>query len=400
MGVNMIDVVIVSACRTAIGDFGGALSTVSATDLGALVIKESIKRAGIEKDKVDEVIMGSVLPHGLGQNPARQSMIRAGLPYEVGAMTINKVCGSGLKAVMLGAQAIQCGDAEIVVAGGQENMNLCPYLLPKARTGYRMNNGVVVDGMLHDGLWDHVNDFHMGYSAELVAKKYGVTREDMDGHAMNSYEKAWKAIEEGKLKDEIVPVEVPGRKGETKIFDTDEIPLRKPKTSPEALARLRPAFKKDGLVTAGNASKIADGASALVLMSWDKAKELGCKPMVRIGEQAAGGLDMKYVLVAPLISIPKALQKAGLNVEDIDLHEINEAFSSASFTVNRELGLDIEKVNIHGGSVAMGHPIGASGARTLTTLIYAMEETGAETGQASLCLGGGEAVTLIVYKEP
>ena len=396
----MRDVVVVSACRTAIGDFAGALSTVSATDLGALVIRGSIERAGIEKNEVDEVIMGSVLPHGLGQNPARQSMIRAGLPYEVGAMTINKVCGSGLKAVMLGAQAIQCGDAEIVVAGGQESMNLCPYLLPKARTGYRMNNGAVVDGMLHDGLWDHVNDFHMGYSAELVAEKYGVTREDMDDHAMNSYQKAWKAIEEGKLKKEIVPVEVLGRKGKITIFDTDEIPLRQPRTSPEGLASLRSAFKKNGTVTAGNSSKIADGASALVIMSRDKARELGCRPMVRIGEQASGGLDMKYVLVAPLISIPKALKKAGLNISDIDLHEINEAFSSASFAVNRELGLDTEKVNIHGGSVAMGHPIGASGARTLTTLIYAMKGVGGEIGQVSLCLGGGEAVTLIVYNEP
>lgn len=395
----MRDVVIVSACRTAIGDFAGGLSTVSATDLGALTIKESIKRAGISPNDVDEVIMGSVLPHGLGQNPARQSMIRAGLPWEVGAMTINKVCGSGLKAVMLGAQAIQCGDAEVVVAGGQENMNLCPYLLPKARTGYRMNNAPAVDGMVHDGLWDLVNDFHMGYSAELVAEKYGVTRQDMDQHALNSYQKAWKAIEGGKFKEEIVPVEVPTRKGEPRIFDTDEIPLREPKTSEEALARLRPAFKKDGLVTAGNSSKIADGASALVVMSREKAKELDCKPMVRIGAQAAGGLDMKYVLVAPLISIPKALKKAGMGVDDIDLHEINEAFSSASFTVNRELGIDPEKVNIHGGSVAMGHPIGASGARTLTTLIYAMKQTGVETGQASLCLGGGEAVTLIVHNE-
>ncbi len=396
----MKDVVVVSACRTAIGDFAGTLSGVSATDLGALVIKESIKRAGIDKGDVDEVIMGSVLPHGLGQNPARQSMLRAGLPYETGAMTVNKVCGSGLKAVMLGSQAIQCGDAEVIVAGGQENMNLCPYLLPKARTGCRMNNADVLDGMVHDGLWDHVNGFHMGYSAELVAEKFGVTREDMDAHALNSYEKAWRAIEEGKFKDEIVPVEVPGRKGQITAFDTDEIPLRKPKTSAEALARLRPAFSKDGLVTAGNSSKIADGAAALVLMSREKADELGCRPMVRIGEQAAGGLDMKYVLVAPLISIPKALKKAGLDIGDIDLHEINEAFSAASFAVNRELGLDLEKVNIHGGSVAMGHPIGASGARTLTTLIYAMKGNGAETGQASLCLGGGEAVTLIVYKEP
>ncbi len=395
----MRDVVIVSACRTAIGDFAGSLSTVTATDLGAQVITEAISRAGIQKEDVDEVIMGCVLPHGLGQNPARQSMVRAGLPWDVGAITVNKVCGSGLKAVMLAAQAIKCGDADVVVAGGQENMNLCPYMLKKARTGYRMNNDQVVDGMVHDGLWDHVNDFHMGMSAELVAEKYGVTREDMDSFALNSYEKAWKAIDEGKFKEEIVPVEVPQRKGDPVVFETDEIPLRKPKTSAEALARLRPAFKKDGLVTAGNASKISDGASALVLMSREKAVELGCKPLVRVGAQGSAGIDMKYVLVAPIYSIPKVLAKDGLKVEDVDLHEINEAFSSSSVAIIRELGIDPAKVNINGGAVALGHPIGASGARVLTTLIYAMKDTGAKVGQASLCLGGGEAVTLVVYNE-
>ncbi len=395
----MREVVIVSACRTAVGDFAGSLSTVSATDLGALVIQEAIRRAGIENDQVDEVIMGSVLPHGLGQNPARQTMIRAGLPWEVGAITVNKVCGSGLKAVMLAAQAIQCGDAEVIVAGGQENMNLCPYMMEKARTGYRMNNGKVIDGMVHDGLWDHVNDFHMGISAELVSEKYGISREDSDAFAMNSYEKAWKAIEGGRFKDEIIPVEVPMRKGDPKIFDVDEIPLRRPKTSMEALAKLRPAFKKDGLVTAGNASKISDGASALVVMSREKAEELGCTAMVRVGAQGASGIDMKYVLVAPILSIPKVLAKDGLKVEDVDIHEINEAFSTSSVAINRELGIDSEKVNIHGGSVAIGHPIGASGARVLTTLIYAMKETGAKIGEASLCLGGGEAVTLVVYNE-
>ena len=396
---DMRDVVIVSACRTPIGDFGGSLSTVSATDLGALVINEAISRAGISKEDVDEVIMGCVLPHGLGQNPARQSMIRAGLPWDVGAITVNKVCGSGLKATMLGAQAIKCGDADVVVAGGQENMNLCPYMLEKARTGYRMNNGVLIDGMVHDGLWDHVNDFHMGMSAELVADKYGVTREDMDEFALRSYEKAWKAIEQGKFKEEIVPVMVPQRKGDPKVFDTDEIPLRKPKTSAEALARLRPAFKKDGRVTAGNASKISDGASAVVLMAREKAQALGCKPLVRVGAQGCAGIDMKYVLVAPIYSIPKVLEKDGLKVEDVDLHEINEAFSSSSVAINRELGLNPDKVNVHGGAVALGHPIGASGARVLTTLIYAMKEKGAEVGQATLCLGGGEAVTLVVYNE-
>jgi len=395
----MREVVIVSACRTAVGDFAGSLSTVSATDLGALVIKEAIKRAGIKNEDVDEVIMGSVLPHGLGQNPARQTMVRAGLPWEVGAITVNKVCGSGLKSVMLAAQAIQCNDADVIVAGGQENMNLCPYMLKNARTGYRMNNNNLIDAMVHDGLWDHVNDFHMGISAELVAEKYGISREDSDSFAINSYEKAWKAIDEGKFRDEIVPVEVPVRKGHPKIFDEDEIPTRKPKTSMESLARLRPAFKKDGLVTAGNASKISDGASALVVMSREKAEELGCKPMVRVGAQGASGIDMKYVLVAPILSIPKVLAKDGLDIGDIDLHEINEAFSTSSVAINRELGIDPERVNIHGGSVAIGHPIGASGARVLTTLIHAMKNKGAKVGEASLCLGGGEAVTLVLYNE-
>ncbi|MBN1102163.1 MAG: acetyl-CoA C-acetyltransferase [Deltaproteobacteria bacterium] len=395
----MREVVIVSACRTPVGDFGGSLSTVSATDLGALVLREAIRRAGIRNEDVDEVIMGCVLPHGLGQNPARQSMVRAGLPWEVSAITVNKVCGSGLKAVMLGAQAIQCGDADVVVAGGQENMNLCPYMLEKARTGYRMNNGKVTDGMVHDGLWDHVNDFHMGMSAELVAEKYGVSREDMDAFSFDSYQKAWMAIEEGRFKPEIVPVEVRGRKGESKVFDTDEVPLRKPRTSLEALGRLPSAFMKNGKVTAGNASKISDGASALVLMSREKAEERGCKPLVRVGSQGAAGIDMKYVLMAPILSIPKVLGKAGLKIEDIDLHEINEAFSSSSVAINRELGIDPLKVNVNGGAVALGHPIGASGARVLTTLVYAMKERGARLGQASLCLGGGEAVTLVVYNE-
>jgi acetyl-CoA C-acetyltransferase len=395
----MRDVVIVSACRTAIGDFAGSLSSVSATDLGAIVIKEAIRRAGIRDEAIDEVIMGSVLPHGLGQNPARQTMVRAGLPWEVGAITVNKVCGSGLKAVMLAAQAIQCNDAEVIVAGGQENMNLCPYMLEKARTGYRMNNNTLIDGMVHDGLWDHVNDFHMGISAELVSEKYGVSREDTDAFAMNSYKRAWKAIEGGNFKDEIIPVEVPARKGDPKIFDTDEIPLRKPRTSPQGLAGLRPAFKKDGLVTAGNASKISDGAAALVVMSREKANELGCEPMVRVGAQGAAGIDMKYVLVAPILSIPKVLAKDGLKIEDIDIHEINEAFSTSSVAINRELGIDPEKVNVNGGAVALGHPIGASGARVLTTLIYAMKDRGLSVWQASLCLGGGEAVTLVVYNE-
>jgi len=396
---HMRDVVVVSACRTAIGDFAGSLRAVSATDLGALVIREAIRRAGIEDAAVDEVIMGSVLPHGLGQNPARQSMIRAGLPWETGAITVNKVCGSGLKAVMLAAQAIRCGDADVVVAGGQENMNLCPYMLAKARDGYRMNNASVLDGMVHDGLWDHVNDFHMGVSAELVAERYGVSRKDADACAFASYEKARKSWEEGRFAGEIVPVKVPGKKGETAVFDRDEIPFREPLTTAEGLSLLRPAFKKDGLVTAGNSSKISDGASALLLMSKERTLSLGCTPMVRVGAQGAAGIDMKYVLVAPILSIPKVLAKDGLEVKDVHLHEINEAFSTSSVAVQRELEIDPEKINVHGGSVSLGHPIGASGARVLTTLIYAMKERDAEVGQASLCLGGGEAVTLVVYNE-
>lgn len=393
----MKEVIIASACRTPIGDFAGSLAGVSALDLGALVINEAIARAGIGKTDVDEVIMGCVLPHGLGQNPARQAMIRAGLPWETGAITVNKVCGSGLKAVMLAAQAIRCGDADVVVAGGFENMNQCPYLLQKARTGYRMNNAKVLDGMVHDGLWDHVNDFHMGVSAELVADKYCVTREEMDAFALASYEKAWKAMEDEAFRKEIVPVQVPGKKGETRLFDTDEIPLRPPRTSLEGLTRLKPAFRKDGRVTAGNASKISDGASALVVMSAERAKDLGCAPLVRVGAQGAAGLDMKLVLVAPILSIPKVLAKEGIRIEDVDLHEINEAFCSSSVAINRELGLDPQKVNVRGGATALGHPIGASGARVLTTLIHTMKDTGARVGEASLCLGGGEAVTLVVH---
>jgi acetyl-CoA C-acetyltransferase len=395
----MRDVVIVSACRTAIGDFSGSLKNMPATDLGAKVIEEAVLRAGIKKTDVDEVIMGCVLPHGQGQNPARQSMVKAGLPWEVGALTVNKVCGSGLKAVMLAAQAIKCGDADVIVAGGQENMDLCPYMMKRAREGYRMNNDLLIDGMVHDGLWDHVNDFHMGMSAELVAEKYGVTREDMDAFALDSYEKTWRAMETGRFKEEILPLEIPVRKGDPILFDEDEIPLRKPRTTAEGLARLRPAFKKGGLVTAGNASKISDGASALVVMAREKAEELGCRPLVRVGAQGASGIDMKYVLVAPIYSIPKVLAKDGLKMEDVDLHEINEAFSSSSVAINRELEIDPARVNVNGGSVALGHPIGASGARLLTTLIHAMKDRNAAVGEATLCLGGGEAVTLVVYNE-
>jgi acetyl-CoA C-acetyltransferase len=386
--------VIVSACRTPIGNFAGSLAGTSALELGKIVILEALDRAGVAKEDVDEVIMGNVLPHGLGQNPARQAMLRAGLDYMTGAITVNKVCGSGLKAVMLAAQAIQTGDADVVVAGGLENMNLTPFMLMQGRTGYRMGDGKVVDAMMHDGLWDHINDFPMGLSAELCAEKYGVSREDMDRFSLRSNELALEARATGRFADEIVPIKLKTRKGET-VFDADEGPRS---TTLEALAGLRPAFRPDGLVTAGNASKISDGAAALVVMSADRAAALGLKPMVAIGAQGAAGLDPKYVLVAPLLSIPKVLKKAGLAVQDIDLHEVNEAFASSTVAVIRELGLPEDRTNVGGGAIALGHPIGASGARVLVTLIYEMIRRDVARGMASLCLGGGEAVSLIVER--
>ncbi len=392
----MREVVIVSACRTPIGNFQGTLAKIPATTLGKVVILEAISRAGITKEDVDEVIMGNVLPAGLGQNPARQAMLQAELPYGVGALTVNKVCGSGLKAVMLAAQAIAVGDADVVVAGGMENMDLAPYYLPKARAGYRMGDGSLVDGMVHDGLWDVVNDFHMGMSAELVAERYGVTREDQDRFAARSYELALAAQEAGRLDAEIVPVTVPRRKKDPVVFDKDEVPRP---TTMEALARLRPVFKKGGTVTAGNASKISDGAAALVLMARDEAEAKGLEIKAKVVAQAAAGIDPKYVLVAPIYAVPKVLAKAGLEVGDIDLWEINEAFASSSVAVERELGIDPAKINVNGGSIALGHPIGASGARVLTTLLYAMEQRDARLGLATLCLGGGEAVALVVDRE-
>ncbi len=388
----MKDAVIVSACRTPIGAFAGTLSGISATDLGKIVILEAIKRAGIDNQLVDEVIMGNVLPAGLGQNPARQAMLKAGLDFNVGAITVNKVCGSGLKSIMLAAQAIQVGDADVVVAGGMENMNLTPYYVPKGRTGMRMGHDQILDGMMWDGLWDHFNDFAMGMSAEYCAEKYNVTRQDQDEFAAASYVKTLDSIKNGLFKEEIVPVAVKVKKQE-KSFDTDEVPVPTPL---ETLAKLRPAFKKDGSVTAGNASKISDGAAAVVVMSADKAKELGIQPLARIGAQGAAGLDPKYVLVAPMLSIPKVCAKAGVKPADLELQEINEAFSASSVAVQRELGLDPARINVRGGSVSLGHPIGASGARVLVTLLYAMKDAKAKTGMASLCLGGGEAVTMMV----
>lgn len=389
----MKEVVIVSAVRTAIGNFQGGLSSFSATDLGAMVIEESIRRAGIKKDQVDEVIMGNVVPIGLGQNPGRQAMIKAGLPMEGGAITVNKVCGSGLKAVMLAEQAIKCGDAEIIAAGGMESMSNIPHYLPTSRQGVRMGDARLIDGMVHDGLWDVVNDYHMGYTAELVSEKFNISKQDMDQFSVDSNDKALAARQAGKFKDEIMPVTVKPRKGEPFIVDTDEGPR---KTSLEKLATLRPAFKQDGLVTAGNSSRISDGASCLLVMSRKQAEDLGCKPLVRLVAQGAAGLPLEDVLVTPIKSIPKVLAKAGLTIDDIGLHEINEAFAATSVAIVRELGIDMQRVNVNGGAVALGHPIGCSGARVLTTLIYAMKERQVRYGMASLCLGGGEAVSLIV----
>lgn len=391
----MKEVVIVSGVRTPLGAFNGALGNTSATKLGALVIEEAVKRAGIKKSDVNEAIMGMVLPCGYGQNPGKQAVVQAGMPWEVEAITINKVCGSSLKAVMLAAQAIQVGDADVVVAGGMENMSLAPYYLEKARTGYRMGNGQVVDHMVHDGLWDIVNDFHMGMSNELCCERYNISREDQDKFADESYRRAVESIKSGKFKDEIMPVEIPQRKGDPKIFDTDECPRE---TSMEKLSKMKPAFKKDGVGTAGNASIISDGASAVVVMSREKAEELGCEILVTIGAQASYGIDMKYVLVAPIWAIPKCAQKEGISLDDVDLFEINEAFSGSSVAIMNELNLDSAKVNVNGGAVAMGHPIGASGCRVLVTLIHEMIKQDKKTGMASLCLGGGEAVAMIVKR--
>jgi len=391
----MKEAVIVSACRTPLGSFNGSLGTVGATDLGAIVIREAIKRADIDKKAVNEVIMGQVLPCGYGQNPAKQAAVKAGMPWEAECITVNKVCGSALKSVMLAAQAIQLGDADVVVAGGMETMSLAPYYLDKARFGYRMGAGKLEDHMIHDGLWDVVNDFHMGISNELCSERYHVSREDQDRYAAASYERAAAAISGGRFKDQIVPVSIPQRKGDDLLFETDECARE---TSYEQLSAMKPAFKKDGLGTAGNASIISDGAAAVVVMSRDKAEELGCAIMATIGAQASFGLDMKYVLVAPIWAIPKCLAKEGLKQDEVDLFEINEAFSGSTVAVMKELGLDHGKVNVNGGSVALGHPIGASGCRVLTTLLYEMIQQDKQTGLATLCLGGGEAVALVIKR--
>ncbi|RMG58669.1 MAG: acetyl-CoA C-acetyltransferase [Deltaproteobacteria bacterium] len=391
----MREVVITSAVRTPIGSFQGALSTVPAPKLGAICIAEAVKRSGIEKEDVDQVIMGNVLPAGVGQAPARQAMIYAGIPTKAGALTINKVCGSGLKAVMLAAQSIMTDESDIVVAGGMENMSLAPYLLDKARTGYRLGNATIYDHMVMDGLWDVYNDIHMGNCAEILARDHKITREDQDEYALSSYERARKAIENGDFEKEIVPVEVPQRKGDPLVVTVDEEPGR---VDLSKLPTLKPAFQKDGTVTAGNSSKINDGASALVVMGADVAEKRGIKPMAKIVGFSTASLDPVWFTIAPIEACRKLLEKLGLSVDDIDLWEINEAFAGVAIAAIRGLGLDRDRVNVNGGAVALGHPIGASGARILTTLLHAMEARDARRGIASLCIGGGEAVALCVER--
>jgi len=391
----MREAVIVSAVRTPLGSFNGSLHSIGATQLGAIVIEESVKRAGIEKKDVNEVIMGQVLPCGYGQNPAKQAAVMAGMPWEAECITVNKVCGSALKAVMLAAQAIQVGDADVIVAGGMENMSMAPYFLEKARFGYRLGRGTLQDHMVHDGLWDIVNDFHMGMSNELCSQKYNVSREDQDRYAVESYRRTFASIASERFKEEIAPVNIPRRKGEPEVFDRDECPRETPY---ELLAKMKPAFKQDGVGTAGNASIISDGAAAVVVMAKEKAAVLGCEIMATIGAQASHGIDMKYVLVAPIWAIPKCLAKEGITNEAVDLYEINEAFSGSTVAVLKELALDPAKVNVNGGSVSLGHPIGASGCRVLVTLLHAMIKQNKKTGLASLCLGGGEAVAMIVKR--
>jgi acetyl-CoA C-acetyltransferase len=391
-------VVIIAGCRTPVGKFQGSLSDLSATQLGAIVVREAVKRAGVDPAQVDECIMGNVLPAGLGQNPARQAAIFGGLTPEVSAMTINKVCGSGLKAVALAAQGIQTGNSTLVVAGGMESMTNAPYLLPQARKGYRLGDAQIVDSMVHDGLWDIYNDYHMGMTGENVAEKYGITREEQDQFALNSHRKAVAAIKECRFKSQVVPVELPSKKkgAPPVIFDKDESPRED--TTIEVLRSLKPAFKKDGTVTAGNAPGVNDGAAALVVTSAAKAKELGAKPMVRIVAQATSGIDPAWVMMAPVGAVRKLWQKTGWKNEDVDLYELNEAFSVQALGVMRELGLNPEKVNVNGGAVAIGHPIGASGARVLVTLIYEMIRRDVHRGIAALCLGGGNAVAMAVER--
>lgn len=387
-------IVITSAVRTAIGRFQGMLSAIPAPELGAIVIREAVRRAEIDPAQVDEVLMGNVIQAGEGQAPARQAAIKAGLPPTVSATTINKVCGSGLKAVMFAAQAILAGDADIVVAGGMENMTMGPYLLPQARQGYRLGNGVLVDATIHDGLWCPFENQHMGNAAEWIAREYGLTRQELDEYALGSHQKAGAAIQAGKFKAEIVPIEIPQRKGPPVIFDTDECP--RADTSLEALSKLRPAFQEGGMVTAGNSPGITDGAAAVVVMGEDIAGALGIHPLARITGYAQAAVEPLRIFTAPIFAVQKLLEKTGYTLADIDLIEINEAFAAQTLADGKALGLDWNKVNVHGGAIALGHPIGASGARVLVTLIYALRDRGLKTGLATLCLGGGEAVAMTI----
>ena len=389
--------VIASAVRLPTGKFLGALKDLPATDLGSRVVREAVARAGIEPDTIDECIMGNVVSAGLGQAPARQAALGAGLPDHVGALTINKVCGSGLKAVMLAAQGIATGDIDVAVAGGMESMSNCPYMLPKARGGMRMGNGQVLDAMMHDGLWCAVENWSMGEAAEAVVERYGVSREDQDAFAAGSHRKAATAIRECFFKDEILPVEIPQRRGDPIRLEYDE--AVRPDSTVEALARLRPAFKKDGgTVTAGNAPGVNDGAAATVVMAEERATELGVTPMARIVGQAFSGRPAKWLLMTPVEAVQKLLAKVGWSLDDVDLIELNEAFSAQAVAVVRELGADFDKVNVNGGAVALGHPIGASGARILTTLLYALKNRNLKRGVATLCLGGGNGVALAVER--
>ncbi|MCU1285664.1 MAG: acetyl-CoA acetyltransferase family protein [Acidobacteriales bacterium] len=392
------DIVILSGARTPIGKFQGSLSDFSAVQLGAIAVREAVSRAKVDPAQVDECIMGNVVSAGLGQNPARQAALGGGLPDTVGAMTVNKVCGSGLKAVGLAAQAIQTGNSGIVVAGGMESMTNTPYLLPNARKGYRLGNGQIVDSMVHDGLWDIYNDYHMGNTGENVAEKYGITRQEQDEYALNSHRRAIAAWKECRFSSQVVPVELPAKKkGEAPVkFEKDESPRED--TSIESLSKLKPAFKKDGTVTAGNAPGVNDAAAAVVVSSYARAKQLGIEPMARIVAQSTSGVDPKWVMMAPVGAIRKIWEKTGWKNEEVDLYELNEAFSVAAIGVTRELGLDLNKVNVNGGAVALGHPIGASGARVLITLIYEMIRRDAHKGIAALCLGGGNAVAMALER--
>ena len=392
----MQEVVIVAATRTAIGSFQGALADVPATDLGAAVIRRLLEQTGLDGAQVDEVILGHVLTAGVGQNSARQAAINAGLPHAVPALTLNKVCGSGLKALHLGAQAIRCGDAEVIIAGGMENMSLAPYVLPKARTGLRMGHGQLVDTMISDGLWDAFNDYHMGITAENLVEKYAISREDQDAFAAASQQKAIAAIEAGRFADEITPILIPQRKGEPLAFATDEQP--RAGTTAETLGKLKPAFKKDGSVTAGNASSLNDGAAAVLLMSASKAQALGLPVLARIKAYANAGVDPAIMGIGPVSATRRSLEKAGWTLDQLDLIEANEAFAAQALSVGKELGWDAAKVNVNGGAIALGHPIGASGCRVLVTLLHEMLKRDAKKGLATLCIGGGQGVALLLER--